>query len=278
MLLLTIAIAAGGLLAAPMAGNGAIMAILARPMRLEINYDGIAPLMLIGRQRIASASVTADLTSSGYRIAAYGRAEGVLDWFADYSFGIVSTGLMSGSGLIPGRYDSFTRDGKKDRHVIVDFTPDEVAVAVSPKFGDWGFPQPTREDKLEATDPLSAIMGLTLRRNATPANPCGGPMQVFDGKQRYDLRLKFVQRYIWKSSVYSGPAIKCEVEYVEIAGFKNKSADQRSKDRADLEWANLILAELGGGAVTPPLKLEARSKSRGKMTIEATKLSYGPAR
>ncbi|HVY90627.1 MAG TPA: DUF3108 domain-containing protein [Hyphomonadaceae bacterium] len=279
MPLLTVAIAAGGFLAAPMAGNGAISAIMARPTRLEVKYEAVAPVMLMGRQKVASAALTADFTATGYRIAANGKAESLIDWITGTpSFGIVSTGLLTPLGLYPGRYDSFTRNGKKDRHVIVDFAPDDVAISVSPKFGDWGFPQPTQDQKLEASDPLTAIAELTLRRRATPTNPCGGPMRIFDGRQRYDLVLTFAGRLNWKSGAYKGPAIKCSVEYVEIAGFKNKSAEQRAKDRGDLAWANLILAELDNGAVTPPLKLEARLKSRGKMTIEATKLRYGPTR
>lgn len=278
MPLLTAAIAAGGFLAAPLAGNGAISAIMARPTRLEVSYDGIAPVFLIGRQKIASATLTADFTATGYRIAANGHAEGVVSWFASYSFGIVSTGLLTPLGLYPGRYDSFTRDGKKDRHVIVDFATNDVAVSVSPNFGDWGFPQPTLDQKLEAADPLTAIAELALRRRASPTNPCGGPMRIFDGKQRYDLRLTFAGRLNWKNGVYKGPAIKCSVEYVEIAGFKNKSAEERARDKDDLVWSSMILAELDNGAVTPPLKIEARSKSRGKMTVEATRLKYGPAR
>jgi hypothetical protein len=130
---------------------------------------------------------------------------------------------------------------------------------------------------LEAVDPLSAIVELTLRAEATPANPCGGPMRVFDGKQRYDLRLKFVQRLNWKSKVYTGPVLQCDLEYVEIAGFKNKSAEQKAKDKADIKWSNIILAELNGGTLTPPIKVEARSKKRGKTTIRATRLSYSLA-
>jgi hypothetical protein len=102
-------------------------------------------------------------------------------------------------------------------------------------------------------------------------------MRVFDGKQRYDLRLKFVRRLNWKSKVYTGPVLQCDLEYVEIAGFKNKTARQKARDKADIRWSNIILAELNGGTLTPPIKVEARSKKRGKMTIQATRLSYSLA-
>ncbi len=131
---------------------------------------------------------------------------------------------------------------------------------------------------LEAVDPLSAILELTLRADASAQNPCGGPMRIFDGKQRYDIRLKFSKRLNWNTKAYKGPALLCNLEYVEVAGFKNKTADERAREKSDLVWSSMVLAELAGGAVTPPLKLEAKSKSKGKMTVEAIKLSYGPAK
>jgi len=102
-------------------------------------------------------------------------------------------------------------------------------------------------------------------------------LRVFDGKQRYDIRLKYAARMTWDSDVYKGPALKCEAEYIEIAGFDAKSAQQKADDRADIAWAHFILAELDGGALTPPLKVELRSKRSGKYTFQATKLRYGRA-
>ena len=277
MALISAAIAAGGLLTLPMAGNGAISAIMVHgPAHLEIEYEAVVPVPLLGRVKAASATVAADLTPRGYIIESHARTKGVYDWFVDYNLSIISTGAMTPYGLRPLRYDSSNKDGKKNRHVIVEFSPSEVVVSVTPKYGDWGFPPTTKEQMLEAMDPLSAIIELTLRTGASPPNPCGGPMRIFDGKQRYDLRLKFSGRLGWKSKAYSGPVLKCAIEYVEIAGFKNKTAEQKAKDRRDMEWSNIILAELNGGAITPPIKIEGRSKSRGKMTVQATRLSYGP--
>ncbi len=169
------------------------------------------------------------------------------------------------------------QDGKKNRHVIVDYGADDVVTTATPRFGDMGFPPASHEQKMEAMDPLSAIIDLTLGSQATPANPCGGPIRAYDGKQRYDLRLKFVERFTYKSAAYTGPALKCDVQYVELAGFKDKSDSEKTKDKGDVLWTNMILADLDGGKVRPPLKIEARSKARGKIGIEATRLNWRPA-
>jgi Protein of unknown function (DUF3108) len=275
--LISVAIAAGGFLTLPLAGNGAISALLVQgPAHIEIDYEGIVPVPVLGRTKAASASVVMDLTQRNYDVTSNARAEGVVDWFVDYNLAIVSTGAITPYGVRPLRYDSANKDGNKNRRVIVEFSPAEVVVSVTPKYGDWGFPATTKSQMLEAADPLSAIVELTLRADATPGNPCGGPMRIFDGKQRYDMRLKLIQRVNFKSKAYTGPALICDLEYVEIAGFKSRSAEQRAKDRGDMKWSHLTLAELNGGTLTPPIKIEGRSKKRGKMTVQATRLAYTP--
>ena len=119
---------------------------------------------------------------------------------------------------------------------------------------------------------------MTVRASATPSNPCGGPLRIFDGKQRYDLRLRYNARLNWDTDVYKGPAIRCDVDYVEIAGFDPKSAQEKEDDREDIRWANIVLAELLNGRLTPPLQAELRSNRSGKYTVQATRLSYSRAR
>lgn len=272
-------LAAGGLLFLPMAGQNVLSVITGggSAMRLEADYEAVTPVPWMGRHRTASASLIADLGPNSYRIAMSSREEGFMDWFVDSSTTMVTNGALTSFGLFPTHYDSTVKNGAKQRRVMVDYTGGEVRVSVSPKFGNWGYPATTTAQKLEAVDPLTAILGMTMRTRATPANPCGGPLRVFDGKQRYDIRLRYAGRFTWNSDVYKGPALKCEAEYVEIAGFDAKSAQQKADDRADIEWANFILAELDGGALTPPIKLELRSKRSGKYTYQATRLKYGRA-
>lgn len=276
---LTIAATAGGLLLAPLAAQNALSTIAALgPTRLEMQYEAITPVPWLGRQRTASASFTADLSATRYRIAMNSRAEGMVDWFVDSDVAMVAIGWVSPYGLHTQHFDSSVQNGGKHRRVLVDYTPAEVVISVSPKFGDWGFPATTNQQKLEAVDPLTALMNLTLRIGATRNNPCGGPMRIFDGKQRYDIRFKFAGRINWNSDVYKGPAIKCDAEYIEIAGYDPKSAQQKAEDKADIEWANFILAEIEGGELTPPIKAELRSRRSGKYTYQATKLKYSMAR
>jgi len=78
MPVLTAVIAAGGFLTLPLAGNGAIQAIMSQPMRLEIQYEGIEPVPVLGRVKTASASLVADLSPQSYKIVAHARSKGVM--------------------------------------------------------------------------------------------------------------------------------------------------------------------------------------------------------
>ncbi|HOY78012.1 MAG TPA: DUF3108 domain-containing protein, partial [Hyphomonadaceae bacterium] len=127
-----------------MAGQNALATIASvGSIRVEAEYEAITPVPWMGRHRTASASLTADISGSRYRIAMNSRAEGFVDWFVDSSAAMVSTGIVTPRGLQPLRYDSSVQDGAKHRRVLVDYTPGEVLVSVSPKYGDWGFPATT---------------------------------------------------------------------------------------------------------------------------------------
>ncbi len=279
MSLLAAVITAGGLTFLPLAGQNALALIAGSgaSMRLEAEYEAITPVPWLGVHKTASASLVADLSPNRYRVAMSSRAEGFIDWFVDSATTMTANGALTAWGIFPAHYDSTVRDGSKERRVLIDHSGGEVLVSVSPKFGNWGYPATTGSQRLEAVDPLTAILGMTLRIKATPQNPCGGPLRIFDGKQRYDVRLRYAARLTWNSDVYKGPALKCEAEFIEIAGFDAKSAQQKADDRADIAWAHFILAELDGGALTPPLKAELRSRRSGKYTIQATRLKYGRA-
>lgn len=65
-----------------MAAQNALATIAAiGATRLEAEYEAITPVPWVGRHRTASASLTADISATRYRIAIDSRAEGFVDWF-----------------------------------------------------------------------------------------------------------------------------------------------------------------------------------------------------
>jgi len=50
----------------------------------------------------------------------------------------------------------------------------------------------------------------------------------------------------------------------------------KANDAKDLRWVSMMLAEMGPGELYVPIKIEARSNKRGKISIIAKNLSYEP--
>jgi hypothetical protein len=73
----------------------------------------------------------------------------------------------------------------------------------------------TRSHIKGVLDPLSAILALT---HSDAATPCGRKVSIFDGKQRFDIDL----RYARKEPVQglNETAIVCRVKYIPIAGYR----------------------------------------------------------
>ena len=230
------------------------------------------PQILGGKARI-----TAQLDADGYVINSRVKAAGIVDWFVDYSSTLSSKGDITEDGLKPREYVASDDEGRKNRRTRIVHHDDSVDVDVVPAHGNLGDPAATMEQKLEAMDPMSALLHLAVNPMATPENPCQGVMRVFDGKGRYNLHLNFgeyVQNYDQKG--WRGPAFICYVTYEELAGYKKKTPKELKEQKRDVRWVRIVLADLGEDEIRVPVAIEARSRKRGKISVIARSLSYGP--
>lgn len=73
----------------------------------------------------------------------------------------------------------------------------------------------TRSHLKGVVDPLSAILAIT---HSDAASPCGRTVQVFDGRQRFDIALRFARKEALGST--GETAIVCRVKYTPIAGYR----------------------------------------------------------
>jgi hypothetical protein len=70
-------------------------------------------------------------------------------------------------------------------------------------------------------DPLSAVIGLSqFRRPNRGAQSCNEKLQIFDGKMRYDITLRYKYTRRVTSAGYNGPAYVCSAKFRAIAGHK----------------------------------------------------------
>jgi hypothetical protein len=74
----------------------------------------------------------------------------------------------------------------------------------------------TRAHLKNVVDPLSAILVIT---HSSAATPCGRKVAVFDGKQRFDIDLRFARKEA-VVGIEGETAIVCRVKYTPIAGYR----------------------------------------------------------
>ena len=201
----------------------ALLALLAAPAEppgpaaghsLRIDYGG----SLLGLP-LMRATVQARLDGPRHSLRADFRSAGLAAMVKSLNVVAESQGIETAGGMKTWRYWHRESDGHKTRRLHMRYGADAVQVEIEPPLHSMGEPPASQAQRLEAMDPLSALLALTqLPRNAAGWR-CHGTIRVFDGKQRYDLALRSLGLSHVRTRAYRGQAEKCAVRYVPIAGY-----------------------------------------------------------
>jgi hypothetical protein len=111
-------------------------------------------------------------------------------------------------------YESSIRSGS----VKMGFNGEEIDnLSVVPVLAEAPDTVPLTRSHLKGVlDPLSAILAIT---HTDATQPCGRTFQIFDGRQRFDIALRFARKEALPGG--SGEtAIVCRVKYTPIAGYR----------------------------------------------------------
>lgn len=129
-----------------------------------------------------------------------------------------STGTLSAKAPKPEdfrfNYESSVRNGS----ISMGFGQDGLeTLSVLPTTIEAADTVPlTRAHLKNVVDPLSAILVIT---HTSAATPCGRKVAVFDGKQRFDIDLRFARKEA-VAGIEGETAIVCRVKYTPIAGYR----------------------------------------------------------
>jgi hypothetical protein len=225
------------------------------PTRLTLSYDGMLYFI-----KVLDLQFQQKIDNQGFAAGAQLRSYGILAAFKHFDIKASAEGRMDGDTPRPGAFDYINHDGKRVRHVKVDWKPDTVAMTSTPAFSDLGSPPASLEQRQASADPLTQLMRLTV---GAPA--CVGAPLFFDGKQLYELAFAGAhdaaptpeQRALGVTAVTT-----CTMKYNEIAGFKKKSPAKR-----------------GGGLTSPITVAFGQIGAGGPWVIDEVRAStpLGPA-
>lgn len=244
-----------------------------QPMRVTYELKASAWLFII--PITGKATFKTDLYPDTYRITSNVKTTGLADVLVDYDLSLSATGYTLEDGLQTYAYVSQNRDGKKNRRVELTYGAQDVAMTATPAFGDLGNPPATPAQKLDALDPISALMSFGLEPRTDSENPCGGPIKIFDGRQLSWLHLTYAGMKNVRSEAWRGEAIECHVDLEKVAGFKEQS--QPGDDNlAGIDGPlKMWLAPMPNGA-NWPVRIEAETDDIGKVVLQASKLRFEP--
>jgi hypothetical protein len=131
-------------------------------------------------------------------------------------------------------------------------------LAASPPPGGERVPV-TEANRQGIVDPLSAMLFSTAATGeGLSQEACQRTLPIFDGHQRYDLKLEFKRmNEVTAQKGYAGPVVVCSVGYEPIAGHRPSTPLVRYlSEGREME---ITLAPIGGTRLLAPFRLSVMS-------------------
>lgn len=225
------------------------------PTNLKVDYA-----IALGGFNFGSAGVEANIGNGAYELEALIKTEGIAEQFFETTFALESKGSFSGNRVKPSRFISTYQDSDSSRRVELTYPSRGAPVmAAEPAYGDGFGPHVQLNDVLMTQDPISALLLPT--RSAT-ASPCDRSLPLFDGRRRYDLQLREdgMTEMNGGDNAYSGPAMRCTVGMLPVAGYERKTL---IKLLAREDSIRVWLAPLEGSDVWVPVRMTLRTPFGG---------------
>jgi hypothetical protein len=247
-------------------GAAAALSSQAPDSRLEI-----ALTLYAGGVTMGKVDMDATVRGDDYRVVSHLQTDGVANAFWKATIQATSSGKLSGKGLTPALYDSFTirRDGQKQQ-VSLTYGNNMPKLFAEPAYNTAQWPVKPEEQR-NTFDPLSAVMSIVSGALAQNGNACNLTAPVFDGRRRYNVEMKKIRDIDIKldNGVFQGKGMLCQLRYVQVAGFRPTVL--RDKDRYPL--INVWMTTVKGGTrdYTVPVRVWAET-SYGVIAAVVTNL------
>lgn len=230
------AVAFGLALVAPIAGGlGAFKALAGPadgwPSRVRATYKVSFAGVDIGSFRFETG-----IGPNGYTADGNAQLSALLGAFQWQGITRVS-GAVDAKAPHPVGYTFAFRSNTRTGTVKMGFQRDTItSLSMVPQPEETDEIVPVKPQHLQnVLDPLSAVLALA-KGNA--GDPCGQKLQIFDGKQRFDLIMSFRREVRINEARPSGQpmmGIVCGVQYVPISGYKAGEETKRLAHEAGIE-------------------------------------------
>ncbi|MDI4666563.1 DUF3108 domain-containing protein [Xanthobacter autotrophicus] len=255
------ALAAGAVFAGILASPGAVRA----EGRLEAKYT-----LTVGSVELGRGSIVVEAGDANYEISGSARVTGVLRAVSSGKGVAASRGTLSGGRMVPRVYAmNAEADGKAETARIAIAGGAVKEMDVEPPLKPLPDRVPLTPDALQnVIDPMSgAFVYVPGSGDLLSAAACERAIPVFDGRQRYDVKLSYLRTEKVKTQGYAGPAVVCGVRYSPVAGHRptRYTVKYMMENKDMFVW----LVPVAGTRLLAPFKVSVATMI-GTAVLEAT--------
>jgi hypothetical protein len=221
------------------------------------------------RIRVGDITATGVFGESEYAISARGRAGGIMKVLVDGEASFSTHGTIKDGYPVPTTFSSkIVSDAEtSDVTMVLDEgSVKELAATVPPPKSDRV--PVTQTNRQGIVDPLTAVLfSAAAAGEGLARDVCRHTLPIFDGQQRYDLKLAFKRMdKVTAEKGYAGPVVVCSVSYEPIAG--HRPSTPLIKYLSEGREMEMALAPVAGTRLLAPFRMLVES-ALANLVIEA---------
>ncbi len=227
-----------------------IKAVRAMKKKIELDYT-----IYGGGISIVSAKFGITFNKGNYKATSLIQPKGLGVIIAQGRFDSVVTGRISSRGLRPRQYIS---DGRgNDLLYRVRMSWNSAArhrISALPRLPAYRLRAVRAKLRAGMPDPLSALLSASI---FDARKPCRRRQRIYDGHTIWDLRYRYRKLENLKGSYggYSGPAYKCMVKYVPVAGQSSRTLQQERQNPIPYIPVWFAPVQIGKATIMVPVKI-----------------------
>jgi hypothetical protein len=247
-------------------GFASLAAFFAAPAladELSARYD-----VLVGGLVVGKASISGQISPEAYSVNLNASMTGLVGAVTGGKGSATSNGTFRGSRVQSNGYALKASNGSQSRTIRIGMSDGNARIPiVVPPFVASRERAPVTEKHLRGViDPLAALLMPIKGEDPFAKENCNRTLSVFDGAQRFDVKLSFDRMAAVKVRGYQGPVLVCAARYVPLAGhFPKRPQTKFMIENRDMSaW----LAPVAGGNVLAPVQINIKT-AMGNSTIIA---------